>query len=305
MGSMMASPFSQWAEDRRNRFSIFAEKKLPSVGEVPQRLHEAMRYAVLDGGKRVRPLLVYAASELTGAKETDADLAALAVECVHSYSLIHDDMPCMDNDLLRHGKPSVHAKYGEAWAMLAGDALQPEAFLFLTELSIPNDQKIKIMYQLAYASSTRGMCGGQAIDLGAVGKKLSYEELREMHARKTGALLEASVLMGAYLGQNSILTDSLLSAVSAYGKAIGLAFQVVDDILDATADSTVLGKTAGKDLKDDKPTYVTSLGLDEARRMAKELHNQAVQAIQGLSEIENNKSYRLIEIADYIIRRSY
>lgn len=302
---MTASPFNQWAEDRRNRFSIFAERKLPSVEDIPQRLHEAMRYAVLDGGKRVRPLLVYAAAELTGARESDADLAALAVECVHSYSLIHDDMPCMDNDLMRHGKPSVHAKYGEAWAMLAGDALQPEAFLFLTELSIPNDQKIQVMRQLAYASSTRGMCGGQAIDLDSVGKKLSYKELREMHVRKTGALLEASVLMGAYLGRKEFLTDSLLSSVSTYGKAIGLAFQVVDDILDATADSTVLGKTAGKDLKDDKPTYVTSLGLDEARRMAKELHDQAVQAIEGLSEIENNKSYRLIEIADYIIRRSY
>lgn len=305
MDSMTASPFNQWAEDRRNRFSIFAERKLPSVEDIPQRLHEAMRYAVLDGGKRVRPLLVYAAAELTGARDADADLAALAVECVHSYSLIHDDMPCMDNDLMRHGKPSVHAKYGEAWAMLAGDALQPEAFLFLTELSIPNDQKIQVMRQLAYASSTRGMCGGQAIDLDSVGKKLSYKELREMHVRKTGALLEASVLMGAYLGRKEFLTDSLLSSVSTYGKAIGLAFQVVDDILDATADSTVLGKTAGKDLKDDKPTYVTSLGLDEARRMAKELHDQAVQAIEGLSEIENNKSYRLIEIADYIIRRSY
>lgn len=184
---MTASPFNQWAEDRRKRFSIFAESKLPPVEEIPQRLHEAMRYAVLDGGKRVRPLLVYAAAELTGALESDADLAALAVECVHSYSLIHDDMPCMDNDLMRHGKPSVHAKYGEAWAMLAGDALQPEAFLFLTELSIPNDQKIQVMRQLAYASSTRGMCGGQAIDLDSVGKKLSYKQLREMHVRENGS----------------------------------------------------------------------------------------------------------------------
>ena len=263
-----------------------------------------MRYSVIGGGKRVRPLLVYAVGQMFDAEPENLDLAALAVECVHSYSLIHDDLPCMDNDILRHGKPTTHAAFGEAVAMLAGDALQPEAFLFLVRTKLPAEQRIKLVELLAYASSTRGMCGGQAIDLSVVGnQKMTIEELRLMHSMKTGALLKASVLLGAFAGKKTPSSQDL-EQLEAYGNAIGLAFQIVDDILDVVGDTAELGKTAGKDALEDKPTYVSLLGLEKAKVLAEEQYLIAVKAAEGLSNGLDGKE-RLIEIADFIIKRTH
>jgi farnesyl diphosphate synthase len=231
-----------------------AQRMLPPVNLTPTRLHEAMRYAVLTGGKRVRPLLVYAAGEVTSAEEEALDRTALAVEYVHAYSLVHDDMPCMDNDVLRRGKPTVHVAFDEATAMLAGDALQAEAFKVLSDGGLPATQTASLMRELAHASGTEGMCGGQAIDLAAVGKSLTLPELERMHRMKTGALLRGSVLMGALSGQAALLTECTREALARYGEAIGLAFQVVDDLLDVEASTASLGKTAGKDAAQGKPT---------------------------------------------------
>jgi farnesyl diphosphate synthase len=263
-----------------------------------------MRYGVLDGGKRVRPLLVLAAARATGGDEHAAMRPAVAVELIHAYSLIHDDMPCMDNDVLRRGKPTVHVQYGQAQAMLAGDAMHTLAFELLTavpgheeDFELPPRLSARLCALLARASGHAGMAGGQAIDLASVAKALSHEQLRDMHRRKTGALLQASVLMGAACGR----TDARAwSALTEYGDAIGLAFQIVDDILDVTQESTTLGKTAGKDLDCNKPTYVTVLGLDAARRQVDELHAQAKAALarSGLSDIGS-----LAQLAQRIVER--
>jgi len=250
------------------------------VADAPAGLGEAMRYAVLDGGKRLRPLLVLAACQAVGGNEAAALRAACAVELIHAYSLVHDDMPCMDNDVLRRGKPTVHVKFGEAQALLAGDALQALAF----ELLAPDDPSIPAVVQatlcrlLARAAGHAGMAGGQAIDLMSVGKSLGEAQLREMHRRKTGSLLQGSVLMGAACGRPDA---KAWRALADYGSALGLAFQVVDDVLDVTADSATLGKTAGKDAAQDKPTYVSVLGLDGSRRFARELLDQALAALPG------------------------
>ncbi|MBT2322995.1 polyprenyl synthetase family protein [Variovorax paradoxus] len=248
--------------------------------DAPVLLGDAMRYAVLDGGKRLRPLLVFAASEAVGGQAEAALRAACAVELIHAYSLVHDDLPCMDNDVLRRGKPTVHVKFGEADALLAGDALQALAFELLT----PDGDAIAPAVQatlcrlLARAAGSQGMAGGQAIDLASVGLVLDEVRLREMHRLKTGALLQGSVEMGAACG-GAIAADAL-AALRDYGAAVGLAFQVVDDILDVVADSQTLGKTAGKDAASDKPTYVSLLGLDGARFRARELLAQALAALE-------------------------
>jgi farnesyl diphosphate synthase len=236
-----------------------------------------MRYGVLDGGKRLRPLLVLAAAEAVRGEREAALRAAVAVELIHAYSLIHDDMPCMDNDVLRRGKPTVHVKFGEAQAMLAGDAMQALAFEVLTpDGGVAPALQARLVALLARAAGHVGMAGGQAIDLASIGKPLSESALRDMHRRKTGALLQASVLMGAACGSAS---PGAWQALSDYGAAIGLAFQVVDDILDVTQASETLGKTAGKDLDSNKPTYVSVLGLPAARRHAQELCVQAHEAL--------------------------
>jgi farnesyl diphosphate synthase len=248
------------------------------VADAPAGLGEAMRYAVLDGGKRLRPLLVLAASEAVDGIENAALRAACATELIHAYSLVHDDMPCMDNDVLRRGKPTVHVKFGQAQALLAGDALQALAFELLApeDVAIPDTVQAALCRLLARSAGHAGMAGGQAIDLASVGRSLTEAQLREMHRLKTGALLEGSVMMGAACG---VATADELSALRAYGSAIGLAFQVVDDILDVTADSATLGKTAGKDAAQDKPTYVSLLGLEQSRAYAQELLAQALQAL--------------------------
>jgi farnesyl diphosphate synthase len=253
--------------------------------DAPVQLGDAMRYAVLDGGKRLRPLLVMAASEAVQGHAAAALRAACATELIHAYSLVHDDLPCMDNDVLRRGKPTVHVQFGEADALLAGDALQALAFELLT----PDDSDIAPAVQamlcrlLARAAGSQGMAGGQAIDLASVGIALGETQLREMHRLKTGALLQGSVEMGAACGS---VTPTALAALRDYGAAIGLAFQVVDDILDVTADSQTLGKTAGKDAAADKPTYVSLLGLDGARAQARQLLADALAALEksGLAD---------------------
>ena len=255
--------------------------------QAPAGLGEAMRYAVLDGGKRLRPLLVLASAEAVGAGGAPAALrAACAIELIHAYSLVHDDMPCMDNDVLRRGKPTVHVQYGQAQALLAGDALQTLAFELLTptDASVPAAVQAQCVGLLARASGYWGMAGGQAIDLASVGQRLDETQLRQMHRLKTGALLLCSVQLGAACG--GLLSTQAEAALARFGQALGLAFQVVDDILDVTADSAVLGKTAGKDAAADKPTYVALMGLQAAQRHADDLAQEALQALTdtGLPE---------------------
>ncbi len=264
----------------------------------PAGLGEAMRYGVLDGGKRLRPLLVLAACEAVDGHVEAALRAAVAVELIHAYSLVHDDMPCMDNDVLRRGKPTVHVRFGEAGAMLAGDAMQALAFEVLTpEQGMALELQARLCGLLARAAGHDGMAGGQAIDLASTGMTLDEACLRDMHHRKTGALLRTSVLMGAATGDCSA---SDWAALTEFGDAIGLAFQVVDDILDVTQASEKLGKTAGKDLHANKPTYVTVLGLTEARRQAHALHGQAQDALMrsGLAD-----AGRLRLLADMVVER--
>ena len=286
------APFDldSWSRERLNQVERALESWITADAPqgvdhgAPAALVEAMRYAVLDGGKRLRPLLVLAAHEAVAAEGHGCPAAALraacAVELIHAYSLVHDDMPCMDNDVLRRGKPTVHVQFGEASALLAGDALQALAFEFLTpqDDSVPCTTQAKLCGLLARAAGSSGMAGGQAIDLASVGLPLTENQLREMHQLKTGALLQGSVLMGAHCASPSA---QALKGLEAYGAAIGLAFQVVDDILDVTADSATLGKTAGKDADNDKPTYVSLMGLDASQAYATQLLQQALDALQA------------------------
>ncbi|WP_312564429.1 farnesyl diphosphate synthase [Diaphorobacter sp.] len=268
--------------------------------DAPAGLGEAMRYAVLDGGKRLRPLLVLAACEAVGGNAQAALRAACAVELIHAYSLVHDDMPCMDNDVMRRGKPTVHVRFGEARALLAGDALQALAFELLTpEEGVPPAMQARLCRELARAAGADGMAGGQAIDLASVGLQLSEDQLRQMHRLKTGALLQASVVMGAVCGQTP---EGTLRALSDYGAAMGLAFQVVDDVLDVTQDSATLGKTAGKDAASDKPTYVSLMGLEAARAHAEALRAQALAALAASSLTDTRA---LAALADMVVRRSH
>ncbi|MDI9235090.1 polyprenyl synthetase family protein [Limnohabitans lacus] len=270
----------------------------------PADLGEAMRYAVLDGGKRLRPLLVLATAEAVGGDMAAALRAACAIELIHAYSLVHDDMPCMDNDVLRRGKPTVHVQFGEAQALLAGDALQTLAFELLT----PQDGSVSPQVQaacvglLARASGYQGMAGGQAIDLASVGHRLTEAQLRQMHRLKTGALLLCSVQMGAACGAAVLATAH--AALQQFGEAMGLAFQVVDDILDVTADSATLGKTAGKDAAADKPTYVALMGLAPAQRLADELAAQAAQALQD-TDLPTERLAALRALCDMVVQRTH
>jgi farnesyl diphosphate synthase len=272
---------------------------LTSPETTPARLHDAMRYAVLGGGKRVRPLLVFGAGSLFDASPVLLARVAAALEMIHVYSLVHDDMPCMDDDALRRGKPTVHVQYDEATALLVGDALQAQAFWLLSEPSdlIEPARQMAMLNLLAQAAGSLGMCGGQAIDLDSVGLQLSLPQLEQMHRLKTGALLRAAVLLGASCGCR--LTAPQQEALESYAGAIGLAFQVVDDILDATADSATLGKTAGKDAVANKPTYVSILGLEQSRVLARKLRDDAHQALLPFGD----DALRLRQLADLIVQR--
>jgi farnesyl diphosphate synthase len=274
---------------------------LPGRDIVPQRLHQAMRYAVLGGGKRVRPLLAFAAGEAASADPARVEVAACALECIHVYSLVHDDLPCMDDDVLRHGKPSCHMEYDEATALLVGDSLQALAFHLLAEHRVADDPatQLEMVKILASACGSRGMAGGQAIDLAAVGTTLTLTELEHLHMHKTGALIRASVALGARC--SAALSAAELASLDDYAKCIGLAFQIVDDVLDCEASTATLGKTAGKDASDNKPTYVSVLGATEARAMAEELRTQAHNALRNLEA----GAARLGELADFIVRRNF
>ncbi len=294
---MKRDAFDTWSLDELDAVESALDAWVPV--DAPSGLGEAMRYAVLDGGKRLRPLLVLAAARAVHGAREAALRAACAVELIHAYSLVHDDLPCMDNDVLRRGKPTVHVRFGVAQAMLAGDAMQALAFEVLTPApsAVTPALQARLCGLLARAAGGAGMAGGQAIDLASVGLTLDEQALSDMHRRKTGALLQASVLMGAACGTT---TPAEWQALAAYGQAIGLAFQVVDDILDVTQASATLGKTAGKDLDDNKPTYVSVLGLDAARRRANELRIAARKAIttSDLGDAEN-----LLVLADRVVDR--
>jgi farnesyl diphosphate synthase len=298
---MTAPAFDAWMKSVQSRMEQALSSYLPAESQAPARLHAAMRYATLDGGKRVRPLLVFAAGDLFDADPGLLARAGAAVEMIHAYSLVHDDMPCMDDDALRRGKPTVHVQYDEATALLVGDALQAQAFLVLAEGGGEGEshcrRKLDMLRVLAQASGSVGMCGGQAIDLASVGVTLSLSELEHMHRLKTGALLRASVLLGALCGKT--LSESETAALDAYAGAVGLAFQVVDDVLDATADSATLGKTAGKDAADNKPTYVSILGLEQSRTLAEKLRQDAHRALEPFGA----RAQRLRELADLIVQR--
>jgi farnesyl diphosphate synthase len=290
--------FEEWMRSVLERVEAALEHYLPGPQTAPARLHEAMRYAVLGGGKRVRPLLCHAAGELTGARAEALEAASAALEMIHVYSLVHDDMPCMDDDELRRGKPTVHVKYDEPTALLVGDALQSQAFVALTDsAALTSAHQAALVRELALASGSIGMAGGQAIDLESVGQTLTRPQLETMHRMKTGALLRASVRMGALAGNAP--DAAALAALDTYAAAVGLAFQVVDDILDVTTDSATLGKTAGKDAKDGKPTYVSIIGLDASRALAAQLRSEAHEALAPFGA----RAQRLAELADLVVNR--
>ena len=290
--------FDAWVRDGQQAVEAALEAWVPA--NAPAGLGEAMRYGVLDGGKRLRPLLVLAACDASGGAHAAALRASVAVELIHAYSLVHDDMPCMDNDVLRRGKPTVHVKYGQAQAMLAGDAMQALAFEVLTptdDSSMPPDLQARLCALLARSAGHAGMAGGQAIDLASIGVALDESAMRDMHRRKTGALLQASVLMGAACGA---VDARAWDALGEYGAAIGLAFQVVDDILDVTQESHTLGKTAGKDEHHNKPTYVSLMGLEAARRHALALRDDAQAALER-SRLRDTRHLALL--ADRVVER--
>ncbi len=287
--------------DRQDRVEKTLRAALPSPAIAPARLHTAMRYAVLEGGKRVRPLLAYGAGELAGASLERVDRVAAAVEMIHAYSLVHDDMPAMDDDVLRRGKPTVHVEFDEATALLVGDSLQSIAFQMLSDSRLADDawRQVEMVEMLARASGSRGMAGGQAIDLDSMDRTLSVPELEFMHIHKTGALIRASVGLGARCGV--ALSASQIEQLDHFSKFIGLAFQVVDDVLDADSNTATLGKTAGKDARNNKPTYVSAMGLQRARELAAQLRDDALSALEGLPE----KGGHLRQLADFIVLRKF
>ena len=297
----MSTPdFATWSREVAGRMEAVIADLLPPLRAAPTRLHDAMRYASLGGGKRVRPMLAFAAGLVTNADPKRLEVVATALELIHAYSLVHDDLPCMDDDTLRRGKPTVHVEFDEATALLAGDALQSQAFQLLAEHRLADDPAVQLeMIRLfAQACGSRGMAGGQAIDLESVGKALTLPELENMHIHKTGALIRAAVLLGARCG--APLAKEELDRLDRYAKCVGLAFQVVDDILDEESDSTTLGKTAGKDKEAGKPTYTSLMGIPGAKRFAGELLAEAQGAIAPFGP----RAGRLAELADFIVKRN-
>jgi len=297
---ILDSEFQAWMGGVQARIETVLARALPAASVAPARLHEAMRYATLEGGKRVRPLLAFAAGEVSAAAPERLEIAAAAVELIHAYSLVHDDLPCMDDDILRRGKPTVHVEYDEATALLVGDALQSLAFQLLSESKLADDprRQLEMVKTLALAAGSRGMAGGQQIDLEATGKALDLPELEFMHIHKTGALIRAAVMLGFSCGT---VAQEERHRLDRYAKAVGLAFQVVDDVLDHDASTATLGKTAGKDSKQGKPTYVSALGVARARSLAEELRAEAQAALSGIGA----PARRLGELADFIVLRKF
>jgi farnesyl diphosphate synthase len=301
--------FDVWVKLKQAHVEQVLDHILPNADLIPKTLHSAMRYSILGGGKRVRALLCYAAAEVyiqntKSAEFSLTDKAACALELIHAYSLVHDDMPCMDDDDLRRGKPSCHKQYDEATALLVGDSLQSLAFSAISQASQSQNahQQLQMLNILANATGSLGMSGGQAIDLSSVGKPLNQTELETMHKLKTGALIEAAVLLGATSAQSEVSVNyAEMLGLTRYAANIGLAFQVVDDILDVEADSKTLGKTPGKDADNNKPTYVTLLGLSTAKTYAQQLHDEALEALTPFSK----QALRLQQLADFIMHRRF
>jgi len=293
--------FQDWSRQRQSLLETRLQEILAAPEIIPCKLHTAMRYAVLGGGKRVRPLLACAAGELVDAPLERALLAGAAVELIHAYSLVHDDLPCMDDDVLRRGKPTCHVEFDEATALLVGDALQSLAFQVLADYRLADDPALQLEMTkiLAVAAGSRGMAGGQAIDLDAVGKQLNVLELEFMHMHKTGAVIRAALQLGVRCGRP--LSELESQRVDHFAKCIGLAFQVVDDVLDAESTTATLGKTAGKDERSDKPTYVSALGAAGAKALARELRDDAMQALASFE----NRGDRLRQLADFIVTREF
>lgn len=291
---------SKFADSCRSRTEAALDRWLPPSATTPRELHQAMRYAALSGGKYIRPLLVYAAGQACSVTPQHLDGPACAVELIHAYSLIHDDLPAMDNDQLRRGRATCHVAFGEAVAILAGDALQALSFHILAGdpgLAVSDHRRLKMIDTLSLASSSLGMAGGQAIDLAAVGKELSIEELEGMHLRKTGALIRAAVLLGAL--SNEAADERALQALGNYARCIGLAFQIRDDILDVEGSTATLGKTQGSDRANDKPTYPALLGIGGAQRKAETLHEEALGHLSGFGPDADT----LRAISEYIVQR--
>ena len=289
--------FAAWSADRRSRVERALDRALPERPDATRRLAEAMRYATLGGGKRMRALLAYAAGELAGAQPADVDAPAAAVEMIHAYSLVHDDLPSMDDDTMRRGRPTCHVAFGEATALLAGDALQAQAFASLGRARMRDPAVACVL--LAEAAGAAGMAGGLAIDVGAAGQAMTEAAVGVMHRMKTGALIRVSVRLGAAAGR--ALAEPELSALDAYAAAAGLAFQVVDDVLDVEGSTATLGKTAGKDAAAGKPTYVSLLGLAGAKAKAAALADEAHAALAPFG----GAARRLDEIAEGIVRRTH
>ena len=291
--------FQDWMQAVRQRTELALDRHLPPASHNPQRLHEAMRYACLNGGKRLRPMLVHAAGAVSGASAEALDRCAAAIEMIHVYSLVHDDLPCMDDDTLRRGQPTCHVQFDEATALLVGDALQTQAFATLTEAPLAPTTTVELIRTLARASGAAGMAGGQAIDLAAVGQALNEAQLEQMHVMKTGAPIRAAIRMGALAGES--LDAAQLDRLDGFGKSLGLLFQVVDDILDCTGTTETLGKTAGKDAAADKPTYVSLMGLAGAKDFADDLLIQAQRLIADTGP----SGQRLNDIALEIVQRTH
>lgn len=295
-----SQPFSDWMSAVQTQVEAALSRFLLPGEAIPGRLHQAMRYASLNGGKRVRPLLAFAAGELTDAPPERLEIVACAVEMIHVYSLVHDDLPCMDDDVLRRGRPTCHVEYDEPTALLVGDSLQSLAFELIARAPMGcTAGQVEMIRLLAHASGSCGMAGGQAIDLDSVGKALNQPELELMHALKTGALIRAAVLLGALCGEPQ--SAKSYEALDRFAKRAGLLFQVIDDILDCTASTATLGKTAGKDAAADKPTYVSLMGLERAREFADDLRMQALEALAVFGE----RGQRLIELTDFITHRKF
>jgi len=293
--------FQDWARLVAATMEQTLSSLLPTSGSNPQRLHDAMRYATLGGGKRVRPMLTFAAGLVTDADVDRIKVASAAVEMIHAYSLIHDDLPCMDDDVLRRGRPTCHIEFDEATALLAGDALQALAFELVSthKLSDSAAAQLKMIQIFTRACGSHGMAGGQAIDLANVGVAITLPELEFMHMQKTGALIRAAVLLGAQCGQP--LNEQAMQHLDRYAKCIGLAFQVVDDVLDCESNTEKLGKTVGKDQDANKPTYVSLMGLAPAKQFADDLLNDALDSLKSFDA----KADRLRQLAEFIVRREH
>jgi len=298
----MSNALKEYLVSTQSRVEQALDARLPSKNVLPKKLHDAMRYSTLDGGKRMRPMLAYATGKALGLSEDILDGPACAVELIHVYSLIHDDLPAMDDDDLRRGKPTSHIAYDEATAILTGDALQALAFEVLANdpsIKVDAESRLKMITNLTKASGSQGMVGGQAIDLESVGTKLTLPELENMHIHKTGALIRASVNMAALAKPD--LDPTVAKKLDHYAKCIGLSFQVKDDILDEESDTATLGKTQGKDQDNDKPTYPALLGLNGAKEKAQELHEQAVKSLSSFGP----EADLLRDLSLYIIQRDH